>query len=151
MKKKLLLQISVMLSALLLSGCAMRTIDELYAPPKRSEEYSRLQSAIDIAMAGLEYSAPLSGENQQAVQMADLDGDGVEEYLVFAKGKIKRDSVQMKKHYDQYLKYLKDNNLEIEFGKIHFIKKGKTNEYLDKLENPKREYLKELLNIDSKN
>ena len=86
MKKKLLLQISVMLSALLLSGCAMRTIDELYAPPKRSEEYSRLQSAIDIAMAGLEYSAPLSGENQQAVQMADLDGDGVEEYLVFAKG-----------------------------------------------------------------
>ena len=86
MKKKLLLLILAMLSALLLNGCAMRTIDELYAPPKRSEEYSRLQSAIDIAMAGLTYSAPLSGENQQAVQMADLDGDGVEEYLVFAKG-----------------------------------------------------------------
>ena len=86
MKRKMLLLILAMLSALLLSGCAMRTIDELYAPPKRSEEYSRLQSAIDIAMAGLTYSAPLSGENQQAVQMADLDGDGVEEYLVFAKG-----------------------------------------------------------------
>ena len=86
MKKKLLLLISAMLAALFLSGCAMRTIDELYAPPKRSEEYSRLQSAIDIAMAGLTYSAPLTGENQQAVQMADLDGDGVEEYLVFAKG-----------------------------------------------------------------
>ena len=86
MKKKYLLLICAMLSALLLSGCAMRTIDELYAPPKRSDEYSRLQSAIDIAMAGLDYSAPLTGENQQAVQMADLDGDGVEEYLVFAKG-----------------------------------------------------------------
>ena len=86
MKKKYLLLIGAMLSALLLSGCAMRTIDELYAPPKRSDEYSRLQSAIDIAMAGLDYSAPLTGENQQAVQMADLDGDGVEEYLVFAKG-----------------------------------------------------------------
>ena len=86
MKKKILLLIGAMLSALLLTGCAMRTIDELYAPPKRSEEYSRLQSAIDIAMAGLEYSAPLTGENQQAVQMADLDGDGVEEYLVFARG-----------------------------------------------------------------
>lgn len=86
MKKKLLLLIAAMLSALLLSGCAMRTIDELYAPPKRSDEYSRLQSAIDIAMAGLNYSAPLTGENQQAVQMADLNGDGIEEYLVFAKG-----------------------------------------------------------------
>lgn len=86
MKKRILLLCLTLLTALLLSGCAMRTIDELYAPPRRSEEYSRLQSAIDIAMAGLEYSAPLTGENQQAVQMADLDGDGVEEYLVFAKG-----------------------------------------------------------------
>lgn len=85
MKKRIWLLCLTLLAALLLSGCA-RTIDELYSPPKRSEEYSRLQSAIDIAMAGLDYSAPLTGENQQAVQMADLDGDGAEEYLVFAKG-----------------------------------------------------------------
>lgn len=86
MKKRILLPLLTLLTALLLQGCALRTIDELYAPPKRSEEYSRLQSAIDIAMAGLNYSAPLTGENQQAVQMADLNGDGIEEYLVFAKG-----------------------------------------------------------------
>ena len=86
MKKRILILSLALLAALLLNGCAMRTIDELYSPPKRSEEYSRLQSAIDIAMAGLEYSAPLTGEHQQAVQMADLDGDGVEEYLVFARG-----------------------------------------------------------------
>ena len=86
MKKRILILSLALLAALLLNGCAMRTIDELYSPPKRSEEYSRLQSAIDIAMAGLEYSAPLTGEHQQAVQMADLDGNGVEEYLVFAKG-----------------------------------------------------------------
>lgn len=85
MKKRIWLLCLTLLAVLLLSGCA-RTIDELYSPPRRSEEYSRLQSAIDIAMAGLDYSAPLTGENQQAVQMADLDGDGVEEYLVFAKG-----------------------------------------------------------------
>ena len=82
MKKRILL-ICALMAALLLSGCA-RTIDELYSPPKRSEEFSRLQAAIDIAMAGLNYSAPLSGEHQQAVQMADLDGDGSDEYLVFA-------------------------------------------------------------------
>ena len=85
MKRRILLLCAAMLAALLLTGCA-RTIDELYSPPKRSEEFSRLQSAIDIAMAGLEYSAPLTGEHQQAVQMADLDGDGAEEYLVFARG-----------------------------------------------------------------
>ena len=85
MKRRILLLCTAVLSVLLLSGCA-RTIDELYSPPRRSEEYSRLQSAIDIAMAGLDYSAPLTGENQQAVQMADLNGDGVEEYLVFARG-----------------------------------------------------------------
>ena len=86
MKKKWILTSMLIAAALLFSGCAMRTIDEMYSLPKRSEAYANLQSAIDIAMAGLEYSAPLTGENQQAVQMADLNGDGTEEYLVFTKG-----------------------------------------------------------------
>ncbi len=83
--KRTILILSVLM-ALLLSGCAMRTVEDMYALPKRSETYSQLQSAIDIAMWGLEYSAPVSGENQQTVQMADLDGDGTDEYLVFASG-----------------------------------------------------------------
>lgn len=66
MKKRILMLCLTILAALLLNGCA-RTINELYIPPKRSEAYSKLQSAIDIAMAGLEYAAPLTGENQQAV------------------------------------------------------------------------------------
>lgn len=86
MKKRMMLCCLTMLAALLLNGCAMRTIDELYTLPRRSKEYSSLQSAVNIAMAGMEYSAPLSGDNQQAVQMADLNGDGTDEYLVFAKG-----------------------------------------------------------------
>ncbi|MBR5126751.1 MAG: hypothetical protein IKU68_08475 [Oscillospiraceae bacterium] len=85
MKRKTMLCCLAMLAALLLNGCAMRTIDELYTPPRRSKEYSSLQTSINIAMAGMEYSAPLTGDNQQAVQMADLTGDGVDEYLVFAK------------------------------------------------------------------
>ena len=76
----------LLLMALLLSGCAMRTVDQMYAVPKRSSEYQDLQWVIDQAMTGLEYCAPVSGENQQTVQMADLDGDGVSEYLLFAKG-----------------------------------------------------------------
>jgi len=73
-------------AAMLLGGCAVLTVDEMYTPPKRSAEYQDLQNAIDAAMPGLEYRAPLTGENQQTVQMADLSGDGEEEYLLFAGG-----------------------------------------------------------------
>ena len=71
---------------ILLTGCNMRTIDQMYALPKRSEDYLNLQSAMESAMDGLEYHAPISGDHQQPVQLIDLDGDGNEECLVFAKG-----------------------------------------------------------------
>lgn len=80
----------VVLAALFLSGCSMRTLDQMYCLPKRSEEYNDLQSAIDRHMDGRSYCAPLSGENPQSVQIADLDGDGVGEYLLFAKGTSER-------------------------------------------------------------
>ena len=78
----------IMLSAILLtqSGCAMTTVDQMFQLPKRSEEYNNLQSAIDDAMIGLSYCAPTSGEHQQTVHMVDLDGDGKNEYLLYAKG-----------------------------------------------------------------
>lgn len=77
---------SLLLAMLLLTGCSMRTLDELYRVPRRSEEYNDLQSAIDRSIGDREYCAPLSGENLQTVQMADLDGDGTQEYLLFTKG-----------------------------------------------------------------
>ena len=86
MKKISLILTMLCLTALLFTGCTMRTVEEMYALPKRSEEFNELQTAIDSAMYGLTFSSPQSGENQQTVQMADLDGDGVEEYLVFARG-----------------------------------------------------------------
>lgn len=73
-------------AVLFLTGCNMRTINQMYCLPQRSDDFLNLQSAIDSAMTGLQYCAPISGENQQPVQTADLDGDGAEEYLVFAKG-----------------------------------------------------------------
>ena len=76
----------LLLSAMILTGCSMQTVDQMYRLPKRSTDYSNLQAAIDKAMEGLAFSAPLTGENQQSVQMADVDGDTLQEYLVFAKG-----------------------------------------------------------------
>ncbi len=89
-RRRLNLSILLLWAALLLTGCSMRTVEEMYTPPKRSEEFAELQSAIDTAMYGLTFSSPQSGENQQTVQMADLDGDGTDEYLVFAKGASER-------------------------------------------------------------
>ena len=80
--KFLLLLLAVVLT---LSGCAMATVDELYCLPKRSEEDENLQAVVDKAMVGLSYCAPTYGENRQVRQMADLDGDGIDEYLIFAK------------------------------------------------------------------
>ena len=68
-----------------LSGCVM-TVDQMYVPPRRSESYKNLQTVMDEYMAGLSYSAPSTGENQQSVQMADLTGDGIKAAVVFVKG-----------------------------------------------------------------
>lgn len=78
--------ILLILSALLLSGCEILTVDQMYQPPKRSEDFNSLQRVIQSAIGNMEYSAPISGENQQIVQTADLYGDGVDECLLFAKG-----------------------------------------------------------------
>ena len=80
--------LSAVLSAALslsLAGCVM-TVDQMYVPPRRSESYKNLQTVMDEYMDGMEYSAPITGENQQSVQMADLTGDGRKEVLVFLKG-----------------------------------------------------------------
>lgn len=74
-----------MLLILLLCGCAAKTVDEMYALPRRSERNSNLRSAIESAMEGRVYAAPLSGNNRESVQTADLDGDGKEEYLIFTR------------------------------------------------------------------
>lgn len=79
------------LSMALLSGCGFsfrlfRSTDELYSLPRASEEYTSLQTALQQLLdSGLEYAAPLSGNNTQPVQLWDLDGDGENEALAFCR------------------------------------------------------------------
>ena len=88
MKNKMYLLFLLLAVVLILCGCSMATVDQMYCPPKRSDAYNNLQSVIDQSMAGLFYCAPSAGEHQQTVQMTDLDGDGVDEYLLYAKGEV---------------------------------------------------------------
>lgn len=72
--------------ALAMSGCVSNQAEELYALPRQSDAYYALQSAMDQVLgADAAYSGPLSGSNQQAVQLADLDGDGQDEAIVYVK------------------------------------------------------------------
>lgn len=84
--KKKFFAIGLVLLASLLTGCGFRTVDQMYCIPRRTEEYTILQNTIEQAMDGLEFASPSYGDNQQMVQSADLDGDGKQEYLVFARG-----------------------------------------------------------------
>ena len=84
--RSILLAAMALFCALTLSGCIAKTVDELYALPRHSDEYYELQKAIDGVMTeGVQYAAPVSGMNQQSVQLADLDGDGTEEAVAFLK------------------------------------------------------------------
>lgn len=87
---------------------------------------------------------------QFEIKYISLPSDKVHTYILFAKGNLNMNKDQMIEYYEEYLKCLKENNLEIEFSRIHFIKKGKTTEELEKFKNPRREYLKSLLEEDSK-
>ncbi len=86
MIRKILFGMLFVAAILMLSGCNMTTVDQMYCLPERSEEHTNLQTLMNGAMSGLSYSAPVSGQNRQTVQMADLNGDGEDEYILFAKG-----------------------------------------------------------------
>lgn len=84
------------------------------------------------------------------IKYISLPNEKSNAYLIIAKGNLKKTKNEMLEYYKEYLKYLKDNNLEVEFSNIHFINKNKALEELNNLKNPKRNYLEDLLEIDSK-
>lgn len=94
MKKRILAFAGALFLCLILCSCATRTIDEMYSLPRRSERNNNLRTVMETAIAGRVYAAPVSGDNQESVQSADLNGDGKEEYLVFTKGE-KNESLQI--------------------------------------------------------
>ena len=99
-----------------------------------------------------ELNIDLNDSNQvknYEIKYLSLPTEDVHTYIIIAKGELNMTKDQMQEYYEKYLEYLKENNLEIEFGKIHFIKKGRVAKELEKLNNPKRNYVKSLLEMDS--
>jgi len=85
-KKRILLCLTALCTALLCSGCLLKSADELYALPQQSDAYYDLQQVVDEVVSGtITYCAPMEGENRQPLQLEDLDGDGSNEAIVFAR------------------------------------------------------------------
>jgi hypothetical protein len=86
MRRKLFVLAAGLALLCCLSGCLFQSVDELYSLPRLPEDYYDLQDCLDeVLTGGAEYAAPVSGSQQQAVQLVDLDGDGEKEAMAFVK------------------------------------------------------------------
>lgn len=86
---------SVILLAILLTGCLGASVEDLMTLPQMPAQDSELSQQIgELLKRGYEYAAPLTGRNIQSVQMVDLDGDGEDEALAFFR--MPSDEKQMK-------------------------------------------------------
>lgn len=82
--KKLCLLLCLALLLPVLTGCLLEPVENLYDVPQMPADIQALQEVVRTAMPdGAVYSPPSAGENQQAVQLVDLDGDLVDEAVVF--------------------------------------------------------------------
>ena len=156
-------------------GCLLETIDDYYVVGELDENTSyptMLQvtgggiDAKDIFTENIDVENTIKREAMEELKInlsdkesilynrmsylyvsEDNEQPGVE---LFSKAKSNMTVEEIKKYFEEYYKYLKENNLEVEFRKLHFIKKENAEEELKKLSNPRRNYLIPLLQIDSK-
>ena len=104
--KRIVLTAVILLISAMFCGCMAGSPDELYCLPESSDRYIQIQNKVnELLNSGLEYAAPVSGYNRQAIQLHDLNGDGVEEAVVFV-----RTGSNDKKPLNIYI--LTDNNGE---------------------------------------
>lgn len=57
------------------------------------------------------------------IKYIGMPTEKIHTYMILAKCNANMTMAELQKHYEKYVEYLQENNLEIEFGKIHFIKK----------------------------
>lgn len=85
------------------------------------------------------------------IKYINIPNKNAQTYMIFTKTKLKFSKLELEQHYKKYLKKLKNNYKKIEFNQLHFIRKDNIREQFELLNNPKREFLLELLENDCKN
>ena len=94
--RKILIIIPLLIAVLglMLSGCSfeLRSIDSLMRPPHTATE-SELKNSINKLLGDqISYRSPESGENHSAITLRDINGDGIDEAIVFY---VKNDDVSV--------------------------------------------------------
>ena len=67
---------------------------------------------------------------------------------VFAKVELNYTKFEMQKHFEDYYEWLLNNNGQLELKRIHFLNKNNCLEEFDKFNNPKKSYLRPLLEFN---
>ena len=67
-------------------------------------------------------------------------------YGFIAIGKLAKTKEELQEHFEEYKKFLIQNNLEVEFNKLVFLDENNAIKEFDMLKNPKRPYLSNLIN-----
>lgn len=69
-------------------------------------------------------------------------------YCIILKARSNLTAKELEQHFKSYKRYLIESNGEVEFKKLHFLKIGRAVEELDNLQNPKRLYVRQMLQIE---
>ena len=157
------------------AGCLLETIDGYYIVGELDEStsYPRM---LQVTGGGIDKNDIFDGiikvENtiiREAKEELNVDLNNEKEILhnklsyiyisnegeqpgvqLFSKAKMQMTAKEMDNHFNKYYNYLKQNSLEIEFKKLRFLKKENAIEELMRLNNPKRNYLVPLIQMDLK-
>ena len=93
----------------------------------------------------------IARELKEELNIDLFDKSVVQEYkMQYMKGILSITSKQMEELYNNFKILLEQTGEDIEFQKLHFIKKENALKILKSLDNPKRPYLEELIELDSK-
>lgn len=155
------------------AGCLLETIDECYVIGELDEKMSyphMLQVSggnvdkMDMENGIVDIMKTISREVMEEINIDLKNTSQVSNLLlryiynsekgeqpkvqIFAKARLNMTSDEMKEYYNKYFEYLTKNKLELEFGRIHLINKNKAIEILEKMDNPKRDYLIPLIKED---
>lgn len=155
------------------AGCLLETIDGYYVLGELDDNTS-YPTMLQVTGGGIDFKDIESGiilpEKtivREALEELNIDLDNKDLILdnklsyiyvseeneqpgvqIFSKAIIKMTMLELRSYYENYYKYLRENDLEREFKKLHFLRKDVALEDLEKLENPKRNYIAPLLVMD---
>lgn len=82
------------------------------------------------------------------MQYMEMPQERRHSYTLMMKGILCITAKQMEERYGEYKRTLEQSGEDVEFEKLHFIKKENALEILRSLDNPKRPYLENLIDLD---